>query len=128
MTTLPTDEAAPMAVALSTPCWWIDRNDCWEITHHATREDAEAHHADQIRSDYGWVLSVAGAFAIYPGVARQEPCRCYEVTCPECGDVGHHRSRFTACPAECGCEFEIEQIPVVDPNQAQLFEVRQPGT
>ncbi len=124
MTGTGTDQAVLAAVPLSTPCWWIDRNDCWEITHHTTREDAEADHADKIRYDYGWVLSVTGAFAIYPGVARQEPRRCYEVTCPGCGVRGHHQTRFTACPAECGHEFAVEQIPPDDdPDQTCLFDV-----
>lgn len=123
MTSPETNPTAPAAVALSTPCWWIDRGDCWEITHHTTREDAEADHADRVRDDDGWVLSVAGAFAIYPGEARQEPRRCYEVTCPECGVVGHHQTRFTACPAECGYEFEIGQIAVDNPDQMRLVDV-----
>jgi hypothetical protein len=122
MTSADTDQATPAAIALATPCWWIDRGDCWEITHHATREDAEAGHADRVRSDEGWVLSVAGAFAIVPGVARQEPRRCYEVTCPECGAVGHHQTRFTACPAECGYDFVLKQIPQTDPDQIGLFD------
>lgn len=50
-----TEQATPTAVALSAPCWWIDRGDCWEITHHYTREDAEAGHADRVRDDHGWV-------------------------------------------------------------------------
>jgi hypothetical protein len=110
-------------VALPAPCWWIDRDDCWEISHHPTREDAEADHADRVRSDYGWVLSVAGAFAIVSGVARQEPRRCRELTCPECGAVNHFQNRFESCVDECGYEVEIEQIPPDDPNQTRIFEV-----
>jgi hypothetical protein len=111
----------PVVVALSTPCWWIDRGDCWEITHHATREDAEADHADRVRSDYGWPLSVAGAFAIVPGVARQEQRRCYESTCPECGAHNHIQHRYESCVDECGYEFEITQIAFNDPHQIELF-------
>ncbi|RSN05979.1 hypothetical protein DMC63_37865 [Streptomyces sp. WAC 05977] len=123
MNDLAVHQAAPIAIALPTPCWWIDRDDCWEITHHPTREDAEANHADRVRDDYGWVLSVAGAFAIVAGVPRQEPLRCWEATCPECGATGHFQRRFESCVDECGYEFEIEQIPPDDPNQARIFEV-----
>jgi hypothetical protein len=112
-----------MAVALPTPCWWIDRGDCWEITHHATREDAEVNHADQVRDDHGWVLSVVGAFDIVPGIARQEPRRCYEATCPECGAGQHLQSRHESCVDECGYEFVVEQIAPDNPAQATLFEV-----
>jgi hypothetical protein len=117
------DQAEPTVVALPVPCWWIDRDDCWETSHHPTREDVEADHADQIRADYGWVLSVGGAFAIVAGVARQEPLRCREVTCPECGGVNHVQRRFESCVYECEYEFEIEQIPPDDPNQARFFEI-----
>src|SRR5690349_1840129 len=99
-------------IALSMPCWWIDRGDCWEISHYPTRDDAEADHVDSVREDHGWVLSVAGAFAIVPGVARQEQRRCHEVTCPDCGAVQHHQTRFATCVGECGYEFEIGDIPV----------------
>ncbi len=107
-------------ILLPTPCWWIDRDDCWEITHHATREDAEAHHADLVRSDYGYPLSVTGAFAIYPGVAKQEMQRCREITCAGCGETWHTRSRITECE-ECGHETLI--IPLDDPDQTGFFEV-----
>jgi hypothetical protein len=122
MTSTETDQATPTAVALPAPCWWIDRGDCWEITHHDSREDAEANHADSVRADDGWILSIAGAFEIVPGVARQEPCRCYKVTCPDCGAVQHHQTRFATCVGECGYEFEITQIPLIDPDQTRLFE------
>jgi hypothetical protein len=121
-----TDPAEPgpvAAVALPAPCWWIDRGDCWEITHHPTREDAHAAHADMVRSDYGWVLSVAGAFAIVPGVACQDLRRCYEVTCPECGATQHIQDRIESCVDECGYEFEIEQIALDNPHQTRFFEV-----
>lgn len=114
---------AVVAIALPAPCWWIDLDDCWEVTHHVTREDAEAHHADQVRSDHGWVLSIVGAFAIKPGTARQERQRCYLVTCPECGRRQHIQQRFESCVDECGYEIESEQILVHDPNQTRLFEV-----
>lgn len=124
MTITDTDQTAPTAHVLPAPCWWIDRGDCWEITHHDSREDAEAGHADRVRSDDGWILSVAGAFALVPGVARQESYRCHEVTCPACGAVQHNRQeRFGACVEECGYEFEITQAPLVDADQIRLFEV-----
>lgn len=118
-----TDEAQrqPAAAALPAPCWWIDRDDCWEITHHPTREDAEANHADRVRSDYGWALSVTGAFEVYPGQARQEPRRCYTVTCPECGTAQHVQQRFEQCGDGCGHEIKTEQIPDDDPDQTWLF-------
>ena len=117
-----TTHREPVAIVLPAPCWWIDRDDCWEITHHPTREDAQADHADRVRSIFGWVLSVAGAFALYPGVTRQEPRRCYKVTCPECGVPQHTQDRWEACAAECGYEIETAQIPPADPDQARLFE------
>lgn len=108
---------------LPAPCWWIDRDDCWEITHHPTRDDAEANHADRVRSDYGWVLSITGAFALVSGIARQEMRRCHEVTCPDCGTLQHVRERVQSCAGECGYEVVIEQIAVHDPAQTRLFEV-----
>lgn len=124
MSDLDTDrDDSVVAIALPVPCWWIDRDDCWEITHHATRDEAEAHHADQVRSDHGWVLSIAGAFAVVPGVARQEPRHCYLVTCPECGRRQHIQGRFESCVDECGYGIEVAQIPVDDPKQTRLFEV-----
>lgn len=120
-------QAEPVPVALPAQCWWIDRDDCWEITHHPTREDAEANHADRVRSDYGWVLSVAGAFAIVPGTARQEQRRCWQVTCPECGAAQHIQGRFESCVDECGYEIETEQIAPDDPNQTRFFEVLPTG-
>lgn len=111
----------PIPYTLPEPCWWIDRDDCFEITHHPTREDAEANHADRVRSDYGWVLSVQGAFEIYPGKARQEQLRCWKVTCPECGAAQHVQERFERCSYGCGYEITTEQIPEDDPNQIWLF-------
>ena len=55
-------------------------------------------------------------------MARQEPCRCYEVTCPECGAGNHLQERFAACVDDCGYEFEITQIPLVGRDQLRLFE------
>jgi len=109
-------------VLLPAGCWWIDRDDCWEITPYPTREDAEANHADRIRSDYGWPLSVKGAFEIYPGVATQEVQRCWEIDCPECGKRAHVTRRFDTCGA---CEDEIVSlaIPYEDPDQVELFDV-----
>ncbi|WP_020421142.1 hypothetical protein [Amycolatopsis sp. ATCC 39116] len=116
--------AAPPAVALPAPCWWIDRNDDGMITHHLTREEAETVHADQVREDHGWGLTVAGAFAIVPGLVCHEPRRCYEVTCPGCGTVQHVQDRYQACIDDvCGHELEVEQIPHVAPDQTQLFDV-----
>lgn len=118
-------QADSTAVLLSTPCWWIDRGDCWEITHHATREDADAGHADRVRDEFGWILSVTGAFALVPGVARQESYRCYAMTCPVCGRRQHHHgTRFVECVDECGHEFEIEQVAPDIPGQTRLFTVR----
>lgn len=114
-------ERAPAAYALPAPCWWVDRDDCWEITHHDTREDAEADHADRVRSDYGWVLSTSGAFEICPGRVRQEQLRCWKVTCPQCGAAQHIQHRFESCVDECGYEITTEQIPDNDPNQFPLF-------
>jgi hypothetical protein len=120
------------AVALPAPCWWIDRNDCWEITHHTTREQAEADHVERVSHDISHdedsvlsvALSVAAAFAIEPGVARREPRRCYEVTCPECGSGQHVQERYERCLDDgCDYEFEIEQIALDDPDQSRLFEV-----
>jgi len=118
-----TEQADPVAIGLAAPCWWIDRNDPWEISHHATRLAAEETHADQVREDHGWPLSVAGAFAIVPGVARREVRRCYEVTCPECGAEQHIQDHTGECVDECGYEFVIDQIALNDPEQTRLFEV-----
>lgn len=112
-----------VALALPAPCWWIDRGDDYEVTHHPTRAEAKANHADRVRSDYGWVLSIEGAFAIVPGVTCQEPRRCWEITCPECGAPQHVQARFESCVDECGCEFEIEQIALDNPHQTRFFEV-----
>jgi hypothetical protein len=117
-------QAAPVeAVVLPKPCWWIDRDDDYEITHHPTRTVTEADHADRVRSDHGWVLSITGAFAIVPGTARQEMRRCFEVTCPDCGTPQHVQDRVRSCVGECGYEFVVEQIAVHDPAQTKLFEV-----
>lgn len=118
---MPFAPAAP--VALPAPCWWIDRHDGWETTHHATREDAVAEHVDAVRRDYGWVLSETGAFDIVPGVVRQEPRACYEATCPDCGAGNHLQDRTAPCFTECGHEFQVEQIALDDPDQTALFDL-----
>ncbi|MFE3178664.1 hypothetical protein ACFXPA_46575 [Amycolatopsis sp. NPDC059090] len=112
----------PEAVLLPEPCWWIDRDDDWEISHHPGREAAEADHADRVRSDYGWPLSVAGAVAIVPGEVRREARRCREWTCPDCGCVTHSQGRDASCAEECGFEFEIAEVAPDDPAQASLFD------
>jgi hypothetical protein len=117
------DEATPEVVLLPQPRWWIDRNDAWEISHHPTREDAEADHADRVRGDHGRPLSVAGAFALVYGTARQEHQRCWEWTCPDCGCGAHSQERIADCPHECGFEFLIDQIAPDVPDQTHLFEV-----
>ncbi|MFD5089383.1 AAA family ATPase [Amycolatopsis thailandensis] len=109
-------------VLLPAGCWWIDRDDCWEITHHPTREDAEADHADRIRGDYGYPLSVKGAFKIYPGEAKQETLRCYEIDCPECGETVHVTRRYDICGA-CEDDIVTPAIPYEDPDQVELFDV-----
>lgn len=120
---LDTETAVPDVVLLSGPCWWIDRNDTWEVSHHPTREDAEADHADRVRSDYGWPLSVAGAFAIVYGKARQERRRCREWTCPDCGCGAHSQDRVAVCSDGCGFEFVVEQVAQDEPAQTRMFEV-----
>jgi len=113
----------PAPVMLSSPCWWIDRNDCWEITHHRTVEDAVANHRDRVCGDHGWILSVAGAFAIVPGEIQQEPRRCYEAVCPGCGEHVHLQYRYDEC-VECGHEFVIDTLPAPDDeHQEYLFEI-----
>jgi hypothetical protein len=114
----------PDVVLLPDPCWWIDRNDAWEITHHPTREDAEAEHADQVREDNGWPLSVEGALAIIYGLARQEHQRCRAWTCPDCGSRAHTQERLALCPdEECEYEFQVDQVALDDPAQSRMFEV-----
>jgi hypothetical protein len=120
---LDTGAVVPNVVLLPEPCWWIDRNDCWETSHHPTREDVEADHADRVRSDYGWPLSVAGSFAIVYGVARQERGLCREWTCPTCGCTVHSQERIAHCPDDCGFTFVVDQITPDEPDQTRLFEV-----
>lgn len=117
-------DASLVLTALPAPCWWIDPNHLgdWEIAHHDTRGAAEEDHANQIRSEYGWVLTVAGAFAILPGRAVQEVRRCYVVSCPGCEQRRHVQKRFEAC-AGCGYRVEKPQIPLDDPRQLRLFTV-----
>ena len=108
---------------LPNPCWWIDRHDPWEITHHRTPEDATANHRDRVCSDHGWVLTVAGAFAIVPGDLEQEHQRCCEVICPDCGEGLHLQERYEEC-WECGHGFVITAFPDPDlPGQGFLLEV-----
>jgi hypothetical protein len=106
------------------PCWWMDRGDCWEITHHPTREDAEADHADQVRSDYGWPLSLAGCLEIVPASPRREKIPCQSVRCPDCDTDIHYIGAGEVCCDECDevliakgeCHFP-------DPDQEYLFDV-----
>lgn len=104
------------------PCWWMDRGDCWEITHHPTREEAEADHADRIRDDYDEPLTVVAALALEPATAVQEPRRCYVVECRECGCGQHVQERVTEC-FECSEPVTVEQIAPDDPSQEAAFEV-----
>lgn len=115
--------STPTVVLLPTPCWWIDRGDPCETPHYPTREDAEAEHTDQVREDYGWPLSVTGAFAMVSGEVKQEHQRCREWTCPDCGCAAHTQTRITQCPHECGFEFLVEQIAPDDAAQSRMFEV-----
>lgn len=108
------------AVALPSPCWWIDRDDCWETTHHPTREEAVSHHTDQVRCDHGWPLSDLGAAEIMHGVPVQEERRCHELTCPECEMVVHVQERDDRC-GWCEADIETEQIAPEDPDQPELF-------
>lgn len=113
----------PIPIALPAPCWWIDGDEDWEITHHPTREEAVRHHAEQIRRDDP-TLTDAEALAITRGVIRQESQRCWTVTCPECGQIQHIQDMFDMCAADCGWAAE-EHKPVLvhDPDQHRLFDI-----
>lgn len=94
------------AKLLTTPCWWVDRHDPWEIIHDRTRDRAEQRHADQVRQDEGFPLSVQGAFERSQGDLVQETVSCYEFDCPECGDCCHQQERSGNC-VWCGARIEV---------------------
>lgn len=113
-----------MVVAVPTRCWRVDHGDDWECTrHHRTQEEAETEHLDRVRANVSWVLSMTGAFAVVPARIRQEPRRCFAVTCPRCGASQHIQERYADCIDECGHEFDLDQFALVHPDQACLFEV-----
>jgi hypothetical protein len=117
------DDSPYLPVRLETPCWWIDRADCEEITHHPTLDDAVAHHRDLVCSEYGWVLSATGAFALVPGQIQQEQRCCWQVICPDCGRGLHLQDRYEEC-FECGYPYLIEDLPGPDDeHQETLFDV-----
>jgi hypothetical protein len=94
---------------LTTPCWWVDRNDAWEITHYPTPEKAEDWHVKGVREDHGFPLSIAGAFTVSPGELVQETVCCYEFDCPECGDGCHQQELSGEC-VWCSAPIDITAL------------------
>lgn len=94
---------------LTTPCWWVDRSDCWETIHSPTHEEAEQRHVDDVREDEGFPLSVLGAFKLSPAELTQETECCYELNCPECGDCCHQPELTGEC-VWCGARIDITAL------------------
>lgn len=94
------------AKLLTTPCWWVDCHDPWEIMHYSTREEAEQRHADDVRKDEGFPLSVQGAFERSPSDLVQENVCCYGFDCPACGSGCHQQERSGEC-VFCNLRIEV---------------------
>jgi hypothetical protein len=94
---------------LTTPCWWVNTNDCWEISHFPTREKAEDWHIKGVRRDHGTPLSIAGAFEREPAEVAQETECCYELDCPDCGDSCHQQELVGEC-VWCGARLDITAL------------------
>lgn len=114
--------AEPEVELLPTPCWWVDRDDPWEIRHYATRQEAVNHHVAMVRDDHGMPWSEAGAFDVVPGVVTEQPRRCWSWECPDCGARCHTYARVAGCVDECGFSFVIDAIAEDNPDQGRLFE------
>jgi hypothetical protein len=88
-------------IEFAEPCWFVERNDPWEIQHFATLLAAGRAHVDSVREHHGYPWSVAHIFAeISPATITRCPEPCIEFTCPECGTTCH---RFAAECARCVC-------------------------
>jgi hypothetical protein len=94
---------------LTTPCWWVDRGDCWEIIHFPIREEAEEWHVTGVREDDGFPLSTLGAFEVSPAELVQDKECCYELDCPECGDCCHQTELTGEC-VWCGAPIDITAL------------------
>ena len=117
---------------LPSPCWWIDRGDCWEITHHPTRQAAEtAHENFRVHGNHpistfntdSQGISCVEEVSLVDGIARREVRCCYEVVCPDCGTLQHIQDLDEDCVEGCGYVFDPKEIPPNDPDQNYLFGV-----
>lgn len=94
------------AKLLTTPCWWVDRHDPWEITHYPSREEAEQQHVDDVRADEGFPLTAAGVFERTHAELVQEKACCWEFDCPACGSCCHQQERSGECWI-CNVRIEV---------------------